>query len=91
MPGWFFPTKSITVFCDDTINREADFLEPVIRVAHWDREADMQADLSFPNVQVTLGHSERLGVRSEDREVASISCFHVQILRLGAQSRSACS
>ncbi|WP_306012717.1 MULTISPECIES: hypothetical protein [unclassified Allomuricauda] len=52
--------KSYSIWSDDTWNKEADFLSPMIRTVIWDRQKDMEhlrksEDLNFPSIDVALG------------------------------------
>jgi hypothetical protein len=52
--------KSYSIWSDDTWNKEADFLPPMIRTVIWDRQKDMEhlrksEDLNFPSIDVALG------------------------------------
>ena len=59
MPGGFNPAETVSLFVDDSANREADFLPPVIRMARWtaldDYERAKFEPLEWPSVAVTLG------------------------------------
>ncbi|KQZ40062.1 hypothetical protein ASD58_06710 [Duganella sp. Root1480D1] len=47
--------ESIHVFSDDSMNREQDFLPPMIRRCHWNRKADMAGENLWPTATVELG------------------------------------
>lgn len=48
--------ESVSVFSDDSINREENFLEPMIRHCIWNRSADMADTNPWPSASVSLGH-----------------------------------
>ena len=57
-------STSYAVFVDDTINRHARFLRPVVRRAYWDRPQDYQAKRkrNWPRVDIlhhTMSRSEQ--------------------------------
>lgn len=49
-------TESIMIFCDNTINREANFLQPVIRHAKWERHDDIASPGIWPRVEISLSY-----------------------------------
>lgn len=48
--------ESLTIFCDNTINREEGFLDPVLRYARWNWSKDRVDLPKWPSVDVTLSH-----------------------------------
>jgi len=51
----------ISLWSDDTINREKNFLPPVIRLAQWERQQDVERfqageAVQWPSVTVSLGY-----------------------------------
>ena len=47
---------SVALFTDNTANREADFLQPIIRLAHWERGYDIRTKPRWPSITVQLGY-----------------------------------
>jgi hypothetical protein len=51
---------SVAVYVDDSMNREEDFLEPVLRHVRWQRAEDVRralaGEISWPTATVTLSH-----------------------------------
>ncbi|MDQ2808677.1 MAG: hypothetical protein M3Z04_17480 [Chloroflexota bacterium] len=53
--------RSLAIYTDDTMNREAGFLKPVIRAAHWNGRNDFGRGWTlpdWPSVTVSLSHFE---------------------------------
>ncbi|MES2934034.1 MAG: hypothetical protein V4805_11175 [Pseudomonadota bacterium] len=53
-PGWR-KIESIIVYADDTMNRENDFLDPMIRHCVWDRKNDWSGKNAWPSVEISIG------------------------------------
>lgn len=70
--GWLYPDlrlihyqglitrRSVAIYTDDTMNRGANFLKPVIRAAHWEGRRDLRVAVlpEWPSVVVTLSYFE---------------------------------
>ncbi len=70
--GWLYPDlrlvhheglitqRSVAIYTDDTVNRDANFLKPVIRSAHWNGRNDLRVATlpDWPSVVVALSHFE---------------------------------
>ncbi len=56
--------ESIIVFCDSTVNRDSDFLPPMLRYIRWDLRQDLPTLPAWPSVEVQLSyvapHQERV-------------------------------
>ncbi|MBK9940675.1 MAG: hypothetical protein IPP13_03520 [Kouleothrix sp.] len=48
--------ESLAIYCDNTVNREAAFLQPVIRTARWDRYHDFATRPIWPTVDIQLSY-----------------------------------
>ncbi|WP_154668190.1 hypothetical protein [Pseudoduganella violaceinigra] len=48
--------ESLQVFSDDTMNRDKDFLPPMIRRCIWKRAADMANPNAWPSATVEIGY-----------------------------------
>jgi hypothetical protein len=50
--------EQISLWSDSTMNKESDFLKPLIRFAHWERKNDLQKgrEINFPDVRIFLGY-----------------------------------
>jgi hypothetical protein len=53
--------QQISLWSDSTMNREENFLKPVIRFAHWERQNDMDKlkagiPVMWPDVRIFLGY-----------------------------------
>ena len=48
--------ESVALFCDNTMNRDDDFLRPVIRIARWNRANDFATKPYWPTVAIRLGY-----------------------------------
>jgi hypothetical protein len=53
-------TESVAVYVDDSVNREAHFLEPVIRYVRWERVMDIRralaGEITWPTATVILSY-----------------------------------
>jgi hypothetical protein len=76
--------ESVSVFTDDTINRDADFLPPLLRHAVWRRGADLERLRSvtprppaalWPSVDVRLSAFERQRAAVDERVRALQGCL----------------
>lgn len=47
--------ESLQVFCDDSMNRDENFLAPMIRRCVWNRSADMANTNPWPSATVEIG------------------------------------
>lgn len=57
--------ESVAIYTDDTMNKESDFLKPVLRHCIWDRHKDMNGSNSWPSVDIQLGHIKDITKVSE--------------------------
>ena len=50
--------QQISLWSDSTVNKENNFLKPIIRFAHWERQNDLVKDkeINWPDVRVFLGY-----------------------------------
>ncbi len=48
--------ESIILFTDNTMNRDKNFLQPVIRHAKWHRLADAEESRDWPTVEISLSN-----------------------------------
>lgn len=53
-------SESVAVYVDDSLNREEDFLEPVIRYVHWEKVRDIRralvGEITWPTATVALSY-----------------------------------
>ena len=52
--GWH-RSESITLLCDDTMNRERSFLTPMVRHVVWERQHDLDKNSRYPHIHVRYG------------------------------------
>ena len=69
--------ESVSVFSDDSMNREENFLAPMIRRCCWNRSADMANTNSWPSAAVELGH-----IRDHSRVDALLRGVHRRLTGL---------
>lgn len=69
--------ESLSVFSDDSMNREENFLAPLIRRCVWNRSADLADTNAWPSVSVELGH-----VRDHSRVDAVLREVHRKLAGL---------
>jgi len=48
--------ESVSIFVDDTMNRDDSFLEPIIRYCIWERHKDETGNNSWPSIQLLYSH-----------------------------------
>lgn len=48
--------ESVSVFSDDSMNRDENFLPPMIRRCLWNRSADLASTSAWPSTLIELGH-----------------------------------
>jgi hypothetical protein len=56
---WKPPMKtyvSLAIYCDNTANRETNFLRPIIRFAQWDRYHDLATHPAWPTTDIQLSY-----------------------------------
>ncbi|NOS93249.1 MAG: hypothetical protein HOP30_15120 [Cyclobacteriaceae bacterium] len=51
----------ISLWSDSTMNKENDFLKPIIRFAHWERQNDLdksrdKIEITWPDIRIFLGY-----------------------------------
>ena len=53
-PG--YKKESVTLFTDNTVNRDDHFLQPIIRLAFWERGRDIQTRPHWPSITIQFGY-----------------------------------
>jgi hypothetical protein len=69
--------ESLSVLSDDSMNREENFLAPMIRRCRWNRAADMANTNLWPSAAVELGH-----IRNHSRVDAVLRAVHQKLTGL---------
>jgi hypothetical protein len=54
--GFVRHSESVTVFCDNTVNRDSAFLAPVLRYARWVSAPDFKTLPAWPHVEIQLSY-----------------------------------
>jgi hypothetical protein len=78
---WQPPMKryeSLAIFCDSTVNREVQFLRPVIRYARWDRYHDLATRPTWPTTDIRLSYFDD----QFDHVHQQVYAFHTRVTQL---------
>jgi hypothetical protein len=87
-PGIARGLESLIVFCDNTVNRDSDFLVPVLRYARWDAARDLEALPAWPQMEIQLGYFEarRDWVSNQVRRIEA-ALTHAPYIPFGLQAQ----
>lgn len=79
--------ESISILSDDTVNRDSDFLPPMIRHCQWNRSADLTGANAWPTTSITLAYiRDRAKIDALLREVhGKLPALPFEVLGLSTQ------